>query len=380
MRYSLKIISSKDYEKLADKYPAKLRSRIINSEGFTDMDRNISFVRSRRDDFQTAGTAIHEIFEQFSDVSPHEESRLRFKGGSQPTAPTYQLPEWAQNLPPEIIQYIQQGVGGQLQMPSEYGTASQTLQGLLGYQPDQFAYPMQEIQQALSAQQGLGMEQYLQQIRPIMAQQGQLDSSAYTNLISDFMKGQQAQTYGTTADLLTNQAQQNLQIQQWLPQFQASIAQALQGVGGAQANIEQYNLQYPYQTYIPALSNLYGQGAQQAGQEYNSALNQYQAAMQQYNQDQASQSGMFGALGSLGGAGLGALLALPTGGLSVGAGAMLGGSLGGTASSLFGGSGGSIPLSTALNYAYPQTARYPWQMSSGMAGSGGIIPGYTTGY
>jgi hypothetical protein len=218
-----------------------------------------------------------------------------------PTVPQYTLPSWAESLPPEIIDYIKQGVGQTLSQPAEYDIASQQLQSLLGQTPEQFAYPMADIQKALEAQQGLQYEQYQKQIRPTMAAQGQLDSTYYANMLSDFLKNQQSQSLSNTANLLTNQATQNFQLQQWLPQFKASVSQALQGVGGAKSGIEQYNMQYPYQTYIPALSNMFGQGMNLGNQQYQSAMNQYQAALNEYNQNVADASAKWQSLGMLGG-------------------------------------------------------------------------------
>ncbi len=80
--YKLTVLSSRDYNKLAVKYPKKVRSRIYNSKGFTDTKRGISFIRNAKDKTEMAGTAIHEILEMVATVSPHEECRLRFKGGS----------------------------------------------------------------------------------------------------------------------------------------------------------------------------------------------------------------------------------------------------------------------------------------------------------
>jgi len=288
-----------------------------------------------------------------------------------PKAPEFQLPEWAKGLPEETINLIRQGIGQQATTPPEYDIASQSLQSLLGYnptpqivgipedyatarqgftdlagyQPDQFALPMDEIQQALAAQQAIQLEQYQKQIRPMLAQQGQLDSSYYTNLLGDYMKNQQAQTYGTTADLLTQQAQQNAQIQQWLPQFQSGVygslanlgtqqsgidqynaaiqnqfaqftpqlqsqvAGQLAGIGGQRTALDQFNLQLPYQTYIPAMQNQYGQGLQQGNAMTNQANLGYQADMQQYQQQQQQMQGLINSGTSL-------ALGAATGGLS----------------------------------------------------------------
>lgn len=282
------------------------------------------------------------------------DSALRGGGGDDeaPNPPQYQMPEWASGLPPEILNYIRQGVGKQVTEPSEYGISSQALQQMLQYQPSQFAYPMEDIQKALDAQQSLQMQDYLEQIRPIMANQGQLDSSSYTNLVSDFLRGQQTQRYGTVADLLTNQANQNYQLNTWLPQYRASVAQALQGVGGARQGVQQYNMEYPYQTYIPALNTMYGQGFNLGDRQYQSLQAQYQKDLQDFQTKASQKSGMLGSLGTLGGAGIGFLVGGP-------AGAMLGASLGGAASPLWGGSTGSsgVDLGSAMNYAFPQTQK-----------------------
>ena len=251
-------------------------------------------------------------------------------GGEEPTAPSFQsqIPDWAKNLPPEILQYIRQGVGQQLQEPSEYGISSQALQNMLQYQPSQFQFPMGDIQAALAAQQAQQFADYEKQITPILAGQGQLDSTYYANLISDYLRGQQTQRLGTTADLLTQQAQQNYNLQQWLPQFQAGVAGQLGGIGQQRQGVGQFNMTYPYQTYIPALQQMYGTGLQQAGQQYQSALVPYQQQLQNYQQSQQQQQALMQALGGLAmGAGTGALggaAGLYGTGVGAGKGALLG--------------------------------------------------------
>lgn len=83
-----------------------------------------------------------------------------------------------------------------------------------------------------------------------------------------------------------------------------------------------------------------GQAQQTLGNERMNAFNvqvqnmqaQYMKQLQDYNQPK---SGFFGKLGGVLGAGLGAALALPTGGMSLLGGAALGGALGGGVGSLF---------------------------------------------
>ena len=97
----------------------------------------------------------------------------------------------------------------------------------------------------------------------------------------------------------------------------------------------------------------------------------YQAALAKAQADYAqSQGGGYGSLiGTGAGAGLGALLALPIGGLSVLGGAALGGSLGGTAGSLFGGGPAPISFGDALSFA-----QSPMGFTSPGTGGGKALP------
>lgn len=273
-----------------------------------------------------------------------------------PQAPQFNLPPWAQGLPPEILELIRGQVGQQVQEPAEFGIASQQLQQLLGIQPEQFQFPTEEINRALQAQQALQFEEFQRQIRPLAAAQGQLESTGFTNQIGQFLQGQQAQSLGINADLLTQQALQNLQTQRAIPGFQAGVAGQLAGLGGQRAGIDQFNLQLPFQTTIPAFQSLFGQGLQQAGGEFQAASQQFGADFGQFQQQQQQQAALMQALGGFGASaltgGLGAL-AFPSLDLSVGQGALLG--LGGfNPSSLFGAQqlfnpGGAVQQSTRFN-------------------------------
>ena len=101
----------------------------------------------------------------------------------------------------------------------------------------------------------------------------------------------------------------------------------------------------PSSVYGPYLNTDVNQSNQQAGLDYNYAQQKaqadYQAEMQKYNQKKAG----IGALGTGLGALAGGLLALPTGGLSVLAGAGLGALGGSTLSPLIGGSSTMNPSS-----------------------------------
>jgi hypothetical protein len=98
-------------------------------------------------------------------------------------------------------------------------------------------------------------------------------------------------------------------------QDQQLMLQQLAGVG----NLGQQNYSNMY--------NLLGQSTGQSNQQYQNAINLYQTMLPYLAK--VNQSSNLGGLGSLLGTGLGALFALPTGGMSVLGGSMLGGSLGG---------------------------------------------------
>lgn len=345
---------------------------------------------------------------------------------SQPESPTWALPDWAQNLPPEILQYIREGVGQQLSIPAEWGTSSDILNRLLNYNPQlstyaepaeynqvsqmlnqlyntpisNFQYPMEDIQKALAAQQALQLEQYQKQINPILADQGQYDSSYATNLLSDYIRGQQAESLGYTANLLTNQALQNYNLQQWFPQFQSGVASQIgslgqmrsainqgnvnlqnvyamdwlpnylqslsnqyQSLGGLKQGTQQYNLEYPYQTYIPALSGMYSQGVNTADQQYQSALNSWAQDLNQWQAEQARNAAIKQLFYTAAGAAIGG----PIGGAG---GAALGASLGGQLGSFGGGSQPIVGLSQVGDLA---------STLKGL-GLGGATTGGYTGY
>jgi len=133
----------------------------------------------------------------------------------------------------------------QVPIPREYGIASQTYQDLLG--GPQGEGIKQEQKAALAQLQGLQYEDYLKQIRPQAAQQGWLDSTYYTNLISDFMKKQ-----GVVASM------ERSDLSKWLMGQRANVAGGLGNLGSQMANLSQYNTQ-----------GQYGQQMGQYGQDYS---------------------------------------------------------------------------------------------------------------
>src|SRR3990167_1213821 len=230
-------------------------------------------------------------------------------GDDKPEAPAFQLPSYAQGLPEEQLALIRARIGKTAGTPQEFDIASQALQGLLGTQASQFQFPREAIQQALDAQQAQELQRYQQQVNPLLAQRGQFDSSTRENLLTDFLGYQSTARLGTTADLLTQEAQQNLQLQQFIPQFQSGIAGQLAGLGGQRSALDQFNLTLPFQTTIPGLGNVYNQGLALGDRDIAQQNLQFQADLQDYQQKQAQQSQLFSQLGQLGAAGL-------TGGLS----------------------------------------------------------------
>jgi len=92
--------------------------------------------------------------------------------------------------------------------------------------------------------------------------------------------------------------------------------------------------------------------------QFQRDLAQSLADFQTQQQAASSKSAGISSLGSALGAGAGALFAIPTGGLSIPAGAALGGALGGAGASLFGGGASPIGLGDALSViqAFPGTS------------------------
>lgn len=107
----------------------------------------------------------------------------------------------------------------------------------------------------------------------------------------------------------------------------------------------------PMSLVSPYVSTGMSQGNAQASLDYNYQQQLAQAAYQQALAKQQQSQGMFGSLASLGGAGLGALLAAPTGGMSLGMGALLGGLGGQAVAPLFGGASNPSSTSTLAQLA-----------------------------
>jgi len=254
-----------------------------------------------------------------------------------PERPAFPQFDPNQNLQPLIDEFLgltRQGIGQQVGVPEELGVSSQFLQNLLQQTPEQFTLPVDQIQQALQAQQAIQKQDFLNQIRPTLAQQGQLESSAFTNLLSDFTQQQQADELTNLANLLTTQAQGDIANRQAFLGQQLGATGQLSGLGSQLANIDLQNIQLPFQTVIPSLAQ--GFGLQQGLEQdlFRQALGAQQQEMDVFNQAEQSRQQTMQLLGSLalGAAtgGLGGAFGLT--GLTAGQGALLGGlgQLGGT--------------------------------------------------
>lgn len=148
--------------------------------------------------------------------------------------------------------------------------------------------------------------------------------------------------------------------------LQYQIGQYLTDLGNTRAtnSLNMRNID-PMSMVTPYVNTGMQQGNAQAGMEYQYQQALAQAAYQQALQKQQQQQGLFGSLGTLGGAGLGALLAAPTGGMSLGMGAMLGGMGGSAISPIFGGASNPSSMSSLGQMA----------MMSQMPGMSGMFGG-----
>jgi len=98
--------------------------------------------------------------------------------------------------------------------PAEYGLASNKFQSLMGTDPTE------QIMAGLTAQQDIDRQKYEKYINPLMASQGQYDSTYRANMLGDYLSQQQATALG-----------QRGQLAQWVPEFQSSLATSLGNLG-----------------------------------------------------------------------------------------------------------------------------------------------------
>lgn len=190
---------------------------------------------------------------------------------------------------------------------------------------------------ALTTQQDLTLQNNLGRAQLQAQKTGGLNSTALGSAQSGLLANDgivRNQNLLTALNSANDNARQDSQVNQGVI---GNLAQLLYPLGSA-AN-----------SNLMTALNQTDQGRFQTAAAENAANQQYANAMNAYNQ---SQSGaMSSGIGSLVGAGLGAALAIPTGGLSLAGGAMLGSALGGTAGGLIGGgSGGGGAFNTGSLY------------------------------
>lgn len=147
-------------------------------------------------------------------------------------------------------------------------------------------------------------------------------------------QGRQVDSSGFAAALANAAQDVNNQREQYLAQVgrEDYVNQRQQAINTYLDNLQRT---YSGQDYARARTDQLNDMSRARQNEINDFYMQ-QRAYDQYVQNQGRRKGFLGqGIGSLVGMGAGALLALPTGGMSVGAGAMLGGMMGGSGGSLF---------------------------------------------
>ena len=310
--YTIKLLDNKEYDAL----PVK---RAKTSLGCADTKTKTAWIRKTGVDLFDLGTIQHEIDELVAKVSPHEEDGIRYKGDEapeqqMPAAPKYKT---ADDLYTAGINWAKQNY------PEAYGARESALSDIEN--PD-----------------------YYSKFQPTSFESA-LGNSYFSNIMPDIERSinQQASLRGLEGTVVPMEA-----IAKQRASLGTTIGEYLSNLGNTRAsNSLSARLGInPGSIYSPYTSTDTSQSNTQTGSDYQYALMKaqldYQNAMNDYQQKQAGISSMLGA----GGAGIGALLALPTGGMSVLGGAALGSSIGGYASPLFGGSsGGGMDLGTALS-------------------------------
>jgi len=258
-------------------------------------------------------------------------------GGNSPSLPALSTPEStiSNSAILSALQNLYSGYqNASVAAPSQWETATDLYNQLANYQMSDYAYPVEDLTAAIKAQQDLAQQDYLKSMKSTLGAQGQLDSSYFTNLLSDYTKEQQSDYLSQYANILSANADRNYSAQQLVSGLKSTAASGLSGLGSLYNNLDLTNLMLPLNTYGAGMTDLYGLGTSESNRQYSAAMQQYEKDLQEYNDEQANKGNMIGSLGTLAGMAAGTFL-FP------GIGTALGGSLGGTASSLFGGSAAS---------------------------------------
>lgn len=167
-------------------------------------------------------------------------------------------------------------------------------------------------------------------IRESLIAEGLFGSGAGYGVMGDYAKD----TAKGAADISAKLGYESIQRQQQQQQYQDALKRGDYGAMYNLALAETNRQIAPAQQATQAQLSAVGAGSGLFGQLSSADLGKYNAALNAYNAGNSG-GGDMGGLGTLLGTGLGALLALPTGGMSVLAGGALGGALGGGAGSLF---------------------------------------------
>jgi hypothetical protein len=193
------------------------------------------------------------------------------------------------------------------------------LQTLPEYVEKQDATAREKLRGELStADQAFFEKNIMPAIQSRFAQQGRsVDSSGYAAALANAAKdmGTERESYLAGLGRSDYENRRSLAVNTWLNNLQRNYS--TQDYNTARAN---------------QVSDVYRQRNWDL-QDYEAEKRAYDEYIRNYGR--RKKSGLMGGVGALAGAGLGALLAVPTGGMSIGAGAMLGSTLGGAGGSMF---------------------------------------------
>lgn len=327
-KFKINLLSDDEFDNLH--YP-----RAKDSLGMAVMKTGDIYVRKTGIDIFDRWTLEHEIDEILNKHSEHEINGIRYKGKS---TPSYSPPP-PPKLPTTEELYARALPFGKSNFPLAFGARESALSDINN--PAYYSrFQPTSLEQALS-------DQYFKNVWP-ETERDILQKLSMTGM-----------EYSPITAATTGKAKGNLM---------TDIGEYLSNLGNTRAtNSLQSRLNIdPYSTFSPYLGTDIGQTTGQANLDYQyaqeKAKTDFENAMTNYRQKQAKTSSLFGLGGAGIGAALAALMAIPTGGLSLaalpailgaaGTGAGFGSSIGGLAAPLFGGSsGGGINIADAIALA-----------------------------
>lgn len=380
--FTIKLLKSEDFDKLPYK-------RAKTELGVADPATGRAFVRASGVKEWDLRTIEHEIDHLTKNISKKEIDNIHYKGDEEPQytpppAPVYPTVE-------EI--YAQAVPFGKENYPLAYGAREQALADLAkggayyeGFQDPQIAALLKQIGMG-----GEGAAGYYQGFQPTSFEEA-LSNQYFQNIIPDIERSikQNLSLSGMAySPILAEQiAEQRGKVGVDIGKYLSDLGQTRATTGintlgnlyntAENRAINALNARLgidPYSTFSPYAETDITQQNKQIEANYAAALKKAQAdyknAMSKYQQGQAK----IGGLSSLAGAGIGALLTIPTGGvINPWTGATIGGALGGTAGSLFGGGTSPISFGDALSIAqaYPGTSK-TGKVQSIQGGKGGQL-------